>query len=263
MSLEPALLAEDVEAAFRSIRARVVEVFDQEPEARQLKLDGSVVTALDLELEAILAEALLALEPSFGLVGEEGGTLREGSPTWVLDPLDGTANFSRRSPLFGSQVALLDGTRPLFSAVYEPLRDDFTWAAEGAGAWREGRRLHVSARPVDEAIVNVDLADTGIFVDDPDLITRLRHLCFKVRSFGTIALQLRDVAAGTSDGYLGGRGYPTALYDLAPGVLLVREAGGTVSDGAGGDPFDERTTLIAATDAVHAAVATLLQEPRS
>ena len=87
MSLEPALLAKDVEAAFRSIRARVVEVFDQEPEARQLKLDGSVVTALDLELEATLAEALLALEPSFGLVGEESGTLRAGSPTWVLDPL--------------------------------------------------------------------------------------------------------------------------------------------------------------------------------
>ncbi len=263
MRKDPARYAGDVEAAFRGIRSRVVEAFEREPEQRRLKHDGSVVTALDHELEGLLGDALLALEPDYGLIGEESGVIREGTPTWVLDPLDGTANFARRSPLFGSQVALLDGIDPLFSAVYEPLRDDFTWAAAGAGAWRDGKRLELSSRPVEEAIVYVDLANTGIFVDDADLITRLRRATYKVRSFGTIALQLRDVAAGTADGYLGGRGYASPLHDLAPGVLLVREAGGAVSDGAGGDPLQARDTLIVATDTVHAALVDLLQRPRS
>ena len=107
--------AADIEQALRATRSVVREAFAA-PVASRHKADGSVVTDLDLELEDVLASTLLDLDPTWGIVGEESGEIRAGTPTWHLDPVDGTSNFARRNPLFGSQVALMDGTTPLFSA---------------------------------------------------------------------------------------------------------------------------------------------------
>jgi myo-inositol-1(or 4)-monophosphatase len=245
-------LAREVEAALRSVRPRVAEAFRTPPDGGRRKEDGSVVTDLDVALERELVERLLAVEPSFGLVSEERGAVRAGRPTWVLDPLDGSFNFSRRIGLFAIQVALLDGEEPLVAAVYEPLRDDLTWAARGAGTWREGTRCRVGGAPPEAAVVLVDVNERGIFVEDPSLLPRLRRAVYRLRSYGSTGLHLRDVAAGTADGALGGRGRPQPLHDVAPGALLVREAGGLATDLDGRDLLRDRRTLAAGGAAVHA-----------
>ena len=112
-------LAAPVEAALRATRDTVLTAYRTQPGPAEFKQDGSAVPDLDRELESTLGDALMALDPSFGLVGEETGEIRAGSPTWHLDPVDGTANFARRVSIFGSQVVLIEGTTPLagFAAI--------------------------------------------------------------------------------------------------------------------------------------------------
>jgi myo-inositol-1(or 4)-monophosphatase len=253
-------LATRVERIFRGIRPLVEEAFRRAPASETMKEDRTVVTDLDRRLEVRLGESLLALDPTWGLVGEEGGEIRTGRPTWHLDPLDGTLNFSRRLPVFGSQAVLLDGHDPLFAAVYEPLRDDFTWAARGLGTWREGRQVRVSSRDVREALMLVDVSRSGVLVRRAGLLPRLRDAVYRMRALGTVALQLRDVAVGVADAFFGSRRHPGHLHDLAPGILLVREAGGVVTDAEGRDPFEDRRSLLAAPPAVHAALLPIVAE---
>jgi myo-inositol-1(or 4)-monophosphatase len=244
-------LAEPVEAAMRATRAEVLRAWRAVAEPEEFKADGTAVTDLDRTLEKQLAAALLPLDGAYGLVSEESGPLREGNPTWHLDPVDGTANFARRVAVFGSQVALVDGIEPLFAAVYHPLVDEFTWAARGAGTWNEGRRVAMPDRPPKHALIDIDVARSGLFSEHPELVARIRRGCYRVRAMGSVAVHLRDVATGAADAYLGSRKKVSPMHDMAPGVLLVREAGGAVSDGAGCDPLVERRRLVAGSPRVH------------
>ncbi|MDA1195452.1 MAG: hypothetical protein O2894_09745 [Planctomycetota bacterium] len=245
-------LAAPIERALRATRARVLEAYRALPAPARFKDDGSAITDLDLALEKVLAADLMPLDPSFGVHGEESGVLRAGSPTWHLDPVDGTANFARRVGAFGSQLVLMDGLEPRFAAVYEPLLDLFTWAAEGAGTWHEGRRVTLPDRPPKHAMLTVDIARSGLFHERPDLLLAVRRGCYKVRALGSIAVHMRDVAIGATDGYLGGRRHVTQLHDLGPGTLLIREAGGFVTDEAGADALLERRIVVAGGPQVHA-----------
>lgn len=247
-----------VEDAIRALQPVVLDAFRAVPGDAQYKADGSAITALDLEMEKRLAEPLLAIDSTFGLYSEEAGMIREGRPTWHLDPIDGTANFARRLPIFGTQVALVDGSTPLFSAIYEPMVDVFCWAAAGGGAWRENARLQVGDVDPKEARVYVDLSRTGVFHEDETLLPRVRKGAYRVRALGCVAIHARDVATGTADCYFGGRARVSPLHDLAPGMLLIREAGGTTSDGQGNDPLDERRIIVAGSQPVHDWICTLL-----
>lgn len=251
-------LAAGLEAALRAIRPRVLAAYRQPAAPEEFKADGTAVTALDRELEAVLAPALLALDPAFGLRGEEGGWLREGDPAWHLDPLDGTANFARRLGLFASQAVLMEGAVPLVAAVYEPLADTLALAWRGGGAWSAGHRLAVPRRAPAACMVHLDVPEEGPLAEPGDLLARLRRGVYKVRALGSMGLHLRDVAAGRVDGFLGARADPCPLHDLGPGILLVREAGGRVSDGAGGDPLVSRRRVVAGGPALHDFLAALL-----
>lgn len=242
----------------RSIRAPVRRAYEQPAAVEQFKEDGSAITALDRELEQRLAPRLLALDPTFGLWSEEGGWLREGTPCWHLDPVDGTANFARRLGHFASQVVLMDGDVPLFGAIYEPLMDDYAWAARGLGTHRAGRRVRVSERPPAASMVHLDISDDGLFVGRENLLARVRLGVYKVRALGSVGLHLRDVACGSVDAYLGARSSPSPLHDLGPGVLLVREAGGRATNGAGGDALADRRCLVAGGQPVHDWLVSLL-----
>ncbi len=244
-------LVDPVEAALRATRAKVLAAYRSEAAPERFKDDGSAVTDLDFELERDLAEALLPLDAAWGLRGEESGWIREGEPAWHLDPVDGTANFARRIGVFGSQLALVDGKDVLFAAVYDPLIDEFTWAGRGLGTWHEGTRVRMPDRPPERAIIHVDISSSGLFQEHPDLLMTLRQGSYKTRAMGSVAIHLRDVALGRADGYLGGRRHVTPLHDLAPGVLLIRESGGIVSDGEGKDAMDERRVLVAGSPQVH------------
>ena len=244
-------LAPEIETILRRLRGTVLSAF-REPQTESMKKeDGSPVTALDLALEQQIVEPLLALDEAFGLRSEEAGTVRERDLMWQVDPLDGTANFAARIQNFATQIVLMHGHHPLFAAIYEPLTDDFSWAARGHGAFREGRRLEMTDPEPRRARLHLDLSNEGLFVRHPSMPMELRRSCYRVRSLGSIAIHLRDVASGAAHGYLGGRGPGTPIHDVAPGMLLVREAGGRTSDGNGHDPLLERDILIAGTPRVH------------
>ncbi len=250
-----------IERALRGLRGQIIDAFRAPAAPAERKADGSAVTELDRRLERALAQVLLDLDPAFGVRGEESGVWREGNPTWHLDPLDGTANFSFRVGCFGSQLALVDGTTPLFAAVYEPLRDDLVWAAKGQGCYFEDRRVQITGAAPKDALAYADLPSTGRFARDPAALARVRDAVYKLRSLGTIALQLRDVAVGVAAGFVGVREGRSPLHDLAPGVLLIREAGGQALDAEGGDPLVSRSSLVAGTDAFCSTVRAILDVP--
>ncbi|MFV1958429.1 MAG: inositol monophosphatase [Planctomycetota bacterium] len=251
--MRPSGLVPGVEAAFRAVRAPILEVFASPPVPVEHKDDGTVVTDLDRRLEERLAEALLALDPAFGLVGEEGGLRREGDPVWHLDPLDGTLNFTRRLPLFAVQTVLVEeGRVPLFAAIYDPLADVFGWAGRGEGAWWGGERLAVSRRGRDRALLVLDLARGGRFVTEEGFLARLRRAVYRARALGCVALDLAAVARAQAEGFVSTRRGRTPVHDFGPGLLFVREAGGLVTTFEGADPFDGCTSLLAAPPAIHA-----------
>lgn len=254
-------LQPEVERVFRGVRDRVRDVYARPPRRADRKEDGTLVTRLDRELDEWLGSELLDLHPDWGLVTEESGEVRAGTPTWHLDPLDGTLNFTRRLPLFVCQAALLDGTDPLFAAIYDPLHDVFAWAGKGAGTWRNGARLAVADRQIGEAVVFVDIARGGSFVTRPETLAELRRSVFRVRALGCVGMNLLSVASGTADAFLGTRRNLSQLHDVAPGVLCVREAGGLATRVDGGDALVEPRSMLAAHPDLHAQLRGVLPRP--
>jgi myo-inositol-1(or 4)-monophosphatase len=195
-----------------------------------------LVTEADRASEALIQQFLQDHVPAHGLLGEEGSTrpAKEGKPTWIVDPLDGTTNFAHGIPIFAvSMAAVLDGAVQA-GAVYDPMRDELFSAARGQGAWLGDRPLRVSTTDsLEKAVVA-----TGFPYDRqerPDfylahwkaLMTRTHG----VRRCGAAALDLAWVAAGRFDGFWE---FGLRAWDVAAGSLLIEEAGGEVSSLDGG-----------------------------
>ncbi|MCK8515611.1 inositol monophosphatase family protein [Methylonatrum kenyense] len=196
---------------------------------RSFKADGSIVTAADLAMQSGLQDVLRQYWPDIPLLGEEMAPEDQaallaatGQPVWVLDPLDGTSNFSAGIPFFAVSLALIQGGRPLIGLVYDPVRDECFMAAEGQGAWLNEQSL----MPVEETL---PLARCTACVDFKRLQPRLaRRLAAEPpyssqRSFGSVALDWCWTAAGRVHLYLHGR---QKLWDYAAGCLILSEAGG-------------------------------------
>jgi len=220
-----------------------------EVEQLQVSVKGpsDFVSQADMRAEQTLREELNKARPGYAFLMEESGASgsQNWSWRWVVDPLDGTSNFLHGIPHWaisiGLERRLQDGSSELAAGViYAPAVDELFWAEKGAGAFVNERRLRVSARR--------DLSDalfaTGIpfaAVSAPRRLAFARTLSLLmpkvagIRRFGAAALDLAWVAAGRYDGYweLG-----LKRWDLAAGVLLVREAGGFVTDPGGRDPRD-------------------------
>ncbi|MGD9811234.1 MAG: inositol monophosphatase family protein [Sphingobium sp.] len=216
------------------------------------------VSIADKRCEDTLVEELRKARPDWGFLLEEGGEIAgdPAKPRWIIDPLDGTTNFLHGVPHFAISIAveepLAGGRREVTTGlVYQPITDESYWAEKNRGAWRHDQRLRVSARR--------DLADaliaTGIpYLGHGDLSQWTRIFgavagsVAGVRRFGAAALDLSHVAAGRYDGFWEAGLSP---WDVAAGILLVREAGGFVTDFRGGDRAVERREIIAGNDAIH------------
>lgn len=217
------------------------------------------VSQADKRAEATIFEELRRARPGWGFVLEEGGEItgEPGKPRWIVDPLDGTTNFLHGIPHFATAIAVQEpgyggDWGPITQAlVYQPLSDETFWAEKGRGAWLHDRRLRVSARR--------DLADALIATGIPwkghgdlDRFSRVLGAISPevagIRRFGSAALDLAWVAAGRYDGYFEEN---VNLWDAAAGTLLVREAGGYVSDWRGGERMFERAEYLAVNDGLH------------
>ncbi len=225
--------------------------------APELKGSGDYVTAVDRASEAAIVRLLAEATPGIPVVGEEGGG-RSGDEYWLVDPLDGTANFLHGFPVVAVSVALIRETVPVAGSVHAPFLDQTYRAAQGFGAWdvrADGGELviRVSERPVERAIVG-----TGFpFRRKADLSRRyLATMAAALGRFedlrrpGAAALDLAWVAAGVFEGF-----FELALgpWDVAAGTILVREAGGVVSDWGGG-PDVLAGSILAGSEPIHAAL---------
>jgi myo-inositol-1(or 4)-monophosphatase len=209
------------------------------------------VSAADRESEEAIASFLRRQTPEYGLLAEEGGQRASGSAVWVVDPLDGTANFVRSFPHFAVSVGLLVEGEASVGAVYDPMRDELFAAAAGQGAFRNGRRIAVSAR----GSLDGGFVTTGFpfrvqrHIDTYLEIFRAVYMrAMAIRRPGAAALDLAHTAAGIFDGFFE---FNLSPWDLVAGTLIVREAGGVVSNLDGGEDVLSRGNVIAATPGVH------------
>ena len=216
------------------------------------------VSNADRQAEQTLFEELRHARPDWGLLMEERGEIA-GDPTkprWIVDPLDGTTNFLHGIPHFSISIAVEEPkpsgkTELVAGLVYQPITDESFWAEKGRGAWLSDRRLRVSARrDLSDAVIATGIPWKG--AGDFDRWSRIFDAVGPevagIRRFGSAALDLAWVAAGRFDGY-----WETDLkpWDVAAGTLLVREAGGYVTDFRGGDRPMERNEFLAASDQLH------------
>jgi myo-inositol-1(or 4)-monophosphatase len=201
---------------------------------------ADLVTDADLASQVAIQRLIGQRFPGHAFLGEEqrneAFAAGDNQFTWIVDPLDGTTNYVHGYPQFAVSVALARGRELLVGVVFDPLTEQCFSAAAGQGAWLNGVRLHVSkATQVAESLVAVSLP-ARVRPDAPDLIDFVAavQVCQAVRRSGSAALNLAYVACGWLDAFWATHIHP---WDVAAGVLLVREAGGVVSGRDGGE-FD-------------------------
>jgi myo-inositol-1(or 4)-monophosphatase len=240
-------------AALKAARGLIRDFGEVEQLQVSVKGPGEFVSTADLKAEKLLRAELHKARPGYGFLMEESGG-ESGSDThhrWIVDPLDGTTNFLHGIPHFAISIGLERDGEIIAGLIYEPVRDEMFWAEKGVGAYLNDRRLRVSARRhLAEALIG-----TGIpFVGRGDHRSYLATLAAVmastsgVRRMGVASLDLAYVAAGRLDGYWEFNLLP---WDLAAGILVVREAGGYVSDVTGGQEILAKGDVIAANPHLH------------
>jgi myo-inositol-1(or 4)-monophosphatase len=246
----------DIEIATEAAR-RGAEVLlhyweDLGTEDADVKSRNDWVSAADRESEKAIMSCIRELSPGDSFLAEEtGASAGKSNRTWIIDPLDGTSNYLQHFPVWCISIGLRTGGEITAGLVYEPLRDIFFTAERGAGAFRDGARLHVSDQ---DTVAGAFLATGFPFRAQEyvsvycDIFESVIRVAKGVRRAGSAALDLAYTAAGVFDGFFE---LHLAAWDVAAGSLLVREAGGVITDFSGGDRWFERGNIVGASPGVH------------
>lgn len=227
-----------------------------------VKGPGDFVSAADRRAEKTLFEELSRARPGYGFVMEEGGVVEgsDKSHIWRIDPLDGTSNFLHGIPIFAVSVALEREGQLVAGLIYNPATDDLFVAEKGQGAFHNNRRMRVAARAT--------LAESMIACGIPPLAGLAHHAQFQkdlaagmakignIRRLGAAALDLAMVADGRCDGYWE-RGVNS--WDIAAGIVLVRESGGFVTDLAGGQDMLAKGEVCAGNETIQRQLLALMR----
>lgn len=218
------------------------------------------VSNADIKAEKVLREELSKARPAFGFLLEEGGTVKGTDPDhrWIIDPLDGTTNFLHGLPHFAISIGLEKNGEIIAGVIYDPIKEEMFCAEKGGGAFLNDRRIRVSGRKnLHEALIGTGIPFRGH--GDGDRFNRQLSLMMRetagVRRWGAAALDLAYVAAGRLDGFWEEGLSP---WDIAAGLLLVRESGGYLSDLKGGQSMMESGAILATNNLLHAPLQSLL-----
>ncbi|SIO05442.1 inositol monophosphatase family protein [Vannielia litorea] len=230
-----------IKAARAAGRSLVKDFREVENLQVSTKGPGDFVSRADTRAEEIVKAELMGARPTYGWLGEEGGGTPGEDPTrrWIVDPLDGTTNFLHGLPHWAVSIALEHKGEVVAGVVFDPAKDEMFFAEKGGGAFMNETRLRVSGR---ERMIESIFATGLPFGGRPELpetlkaCARLLPTCAGVRRWGAAALDLAYVAAGRFDGYWEKR---LNAWDIAAGLLIVREAGGFV------EPIREGNSMLA------------------
>jgi myo-inositol-1(or 4)-monophosphatase len=223
-----------------------------ELQARTKSGPADLVSQADEEAERTVRERLAAARPRYGFLGEEGGAIAgDDAHTWIVDPLDGTTNFLFGTPLWGVNIALAREGEVIAGVTFLPMLDEMYVAEQGQGAWLNGERIHVSTR---SRLVDSVLSCGIPFAGKPDHPVFAREMALLtervagIRRTGACSVDMAWVAAGRWDAY-----WERALnaWDMGPGVILAREAGGIATAVDGGALRLEDGNVCVASAAIH------------
>jgi myo-inositol-1(or 4)-monophosphatase len=218
-----------------------------------MKGPADFVTHADQRTERVLIEELSKARPGYGFLGEEGGAVEGKDKThrFIIDPIDGTTNFMHGVPHFAISIALEREGQLVAGLIYNPITDDMFTAEKGSGAYLNNKRLRVSSRKE----LNSSLFATGLPFKGKAGMARsmaeteaVLEASSGIRRFGAASLDLAWVAAGRFDGYWERE---LKLWDTAAGIVMVREAGGIVSDPHGRTDGLDGESVVAANEAIH------------
>jgi myo-inositol-1(or 4)-monophosphatase len=255
-----ALMTTMLSAARKAGRSLARDFGEVEHLQVSLKGPSNFVTAADRRAEQILFDELSKARHGYGFLMEESGVVEGPDKThrWLIDPLDGTTNFLHSIPHFAISIALQRESELVAGLIFNPANGDLFTAEKGKGAFFNDRRLRVAARSrLEECVIVTGVPHRG--KDNHELylgqLTRVMKVVAGIRRSGAAALDLAWTAAGRYDGY-----WEQSLqaWDLAAGLVILREAGGFASDIAGGKTMLETGSIIAGNEVVHRALKNLL-----
>ncbi len=228
-----------------------------------MKGPGDYVSQADRKAEEILFTELSKARPGYSFLMEERGPVEgdDGQHRWLVDPLDGTTNFLHGIPIFAISIALERQGQIVAGVVYNPAMDELYTAERGGGAFMNDRRLRVAARTkLSDSVIGTGIPHLGR-PNHGNYLIELRHVMGEVsgiRRLGSVALDLAYVAAGRMDGFWEAGMSP---WDLAAGILLVREAGGFVSDFSGGQAMLDDGSIVAGNETIHGVLLKTIKKP--
>lgn len=220
-----------ITAAYKAARGLIRDFGEIENLQVSRKGPGEFVTASDINSEKNLRYDLSKARPTYSFLLEEGGQIIGEDPdhTWIVDPLDGTTNFLHGVPHFAISIGLKKKDEIIAGVIYDPIKDEMFSAEKGRGAFMNDRRLRVSAR----RDFHNCLLGTGVTMANPqyhrqflDSIEKVLPVSAGLRRMGSASLDLAYVAAGRLDGYWE---YTLKPWDVAAGIILIREAGGIIT----------------------------------
>ena len=250
-----------INAARKAGRSLVKDFREVENLQVSSKSAGDFVSRADIASEKIIREMLMDARPNYGWLGEESDPVEGKDPTrrWIVDPLDGTTNFLHGLPHWAVSIALEFKGEIVAAVVYDPAKDELYFAEKGLGCFMNDRRMRVSNR----AVMTECIFAAGIPYATKKTLPAMLHdlaqlmpVCAGVRRWGSAALDLAYVAAGRYDGFWEREVHP---WDIAAGMLLVREAGGFVAPIRPDTNILERGEIIAANSAIFDSLTTVLR----
>jgi myo-inositol-1(or 4)-monophosphatase len=258
-----ALLNVMVQAAFKAGKSLARDFGEVQNLQVSLKGPGDYVSQADRKAEKLLREELLKARPTYGFLGEESEEIKgtDGAHRWIVDPLDGTTNFLHGIPTFAISIALERNGEIVAAVVLNPATDELFTAERGGGAFVNDRRLRVAMRKnLSDAVIGCGLPHLGRG-NHGKFLVELRHVMGEVagvRRLGSASLDLAYVAAGRFDGFWE---RDLSAWDIAAGILLVREAGGFVSDMDGGSAMLDMGSVVAGNEYIQKALMEVVHRP--
>tara|TARA_B100000029_G_scaffold429589_1_gene440059 strand:+ start:386 stop:1171 length:786 start_codon:yes stop_codon:yes gene_type:complete len=218
-----------------------------------LKGPGDFVTISDKKVEKILIDELQKARPKYSILSEEIGEIKnDQSFKWIIDPIDGTANFLHGIPHFAISIGLEHNNEIICGIIYDPIKDEMFVAEKGNGAYLNNQRMRVSSRS--------KLKDCIIFTGGPKMGSKDRELALSeynnfsskvlipIRKLGSASLDMAYVAAGRCDGFWQRN---LSYWDIAAGIILVKESGGFITDFKGEQEYIQNKTILATNSKIN------------
>ena len=226
-----------------------------------IKGPGDFVTMTDKKVEKILIDELLKARSNYSILSEEIGEIKNDKEfKWIIDPIDGTSNFLHGIPHFGISVALEKNKEIICGIIFDPIKNEIFSTEKGNGSYLNNQRIRVASRK--------KLTDCILFTGGPRQTSKNKEVALKeyekfsskvlipIRKMGSASLDMAYLAAGRCDGFWQ---RDLNYWDIAAGILLIKEAGGFVTDFIGTDKYIENKTILAANSRIHEAMIEVLK----